>query len=584
MAIPGAFLSELKARCDIENLIGTYVRLKRTGTNSVGNCPFHSEKTPSFTVFHNTQSFYCFGCGAGGDAITFIMRMENLEYMAAVEKLCNMVGMAMPEDNSLWGAEKTDRKRFFEMNKKAARFFYDALLKKENAHALKYITDRGLTPHTIKHFGIGYADQSFDSLTNYLLSEGYTMQEMKQAFLCGINKYNKPFDMFRNRIIFPIIDVSGEVIAFGGRIITDAMPKYLNSSDTAVFNKRRNLYALNYAKATTDSSLILCEGYMDVVALHQAGFFNAVATLGTAITPEQARVMSRYANKVYICYDSDPAGHKATEKAIELLSQVGISVKVITVKNAKDPDEYIKKFGKASFASLINGSEGKVDFKFRTIMGNYNLDVPEEKLDFINKACDMLCEIHSAVELDVFLLKLKELTGVELPTLKAEVEKRRRKRQKQVIKKDIEEKIQKSMGYSDRINPDRQKYKAQASIEENILGILMLRSDYLKDKNIMENLSPEMFTCQFNRCVFEHIIEVFRESDGNFEIGALGQFLSGEQMGAVMKMQISRAELENNSPQLLSELIQRLKDQNYLTNSDKMPLGEYLDYLKNKKV
>jgi len=360
MPLPGAFLTELKARCDIETIIGTYVRLKRTGTNSVGNCPFHSEKTPSFTVFRNTQSFYCFGCGAGGDVITFVMRMENLDYMAAVEKLANMAGMAMPEDNPVYGAKRIDRKRIFELNKKAARFFHNALMDPKNSDALRYITDRGLTLRTIKHFGIGYADTGFDSLSGYLISEGYKPEELKEAFLCGISKYNKPFDMFRGRIIFPIIDTSGEVIAFGGRIIGDGMPKYLNSSDTPVFNKRRNLYALNYAKATTDSSLILCEGYMDVVALHQAGFFNAVATLGTAITPEQARVMARYASKVYICYDSDAAGQKATDKAIALLGEAGLSVKVITVKNAKDPDEYIKKFARHPLRHLSTARRAKL--------------------------------------------------------------------------------------------------------------------------------------------------------------------------------------------------------------------------------
>ncbi len=583
MPLPSVFLTELKARCDIENIIGTYVRLKRAGSNSVGNCPFHSEKTPSFTVFRNTQSFYCFGCGAGGDVITFVMRMENLDYMSAVEKLANTVGMAMPENEPSYGAKKIDRKRIFELNKKAARFFHNSLLEPENAAALKYITDRGLTPRTIKHFGIGYADESFDTLSSYLRSEGYSDSELKEAFLCGINKYGKPFDMFRGRIMFPIIDVAGEVVAFGGRIIGDGTPKYLNSSDTPVFNKRRNLYALNYAKATTDSSLILCEGYMDVVALHQAGFFNAVATLGTAITPEQARVMARYATKVYICYDSDAAGQKATDKAIALLGEAGLSVKVITVKNAKDPDEYIKKFGKAAFSALMGNSEGKIDFKFRTLLGNYNLDVPEEKLDFVNKACDMLCGVHSAVELDVFLLKLNELTGVELSTLKNEVAKRRRKAEKQAVQRDLDEKIQKSMGYGDRINPDRQKYKAGASIEENILGILMLRSDYLRDAGIMARLKPEMFMCEFNKTVFTHILELCAASEGDLDMGGLGQFFSPEQIGAIMKMQIARSELTNNSPEVLNELIDRLEEQNRKNNSDDIPLEEYFEALRAQK-
>ena len=582
MPLPPAFLTELKARCDIETLIGTYVRLKRAGTNSVGNCPFHSEKTPSFTVFRGSQSFYCFGCGAGGDVITFVMRMENLDYMAAVEKLCNMAGMVMPQESYGASQKRTDRKRLFELNKKAARFFHNALIDPKNADALKYITDRGLTPRTIKHFGIGYADSDFGSLSAYLKSEGYTDAELKEAFLCGINKYNKPFDMFRGRIMFPIIDVSGEVIAFGGRIIGDGTPKYLNSSDTPVFNKRRNLYALNYAKATTDSSLILCEGYMDVIALHQAGFYNAVATLGTAITPEQARVMTRYANKIYICYDSDEAGRKATDKAIALLSEAGLSVKVITVKNAKDPDEYIKKFGKAAFSALINGSEGKIDFRFRTLMGGYNLDVPEEKLDFINKACDMLCDVSSAVELDVFLMKLSELTGMDVKILRNEVTKRRKKQAKTAAAKEIDEQIQKSIGYGDRINPDRQKFTAGASIEENILGILMLRTDFLKDAELMKKLTPDMFMCEFNRNVFERLCEL-SAGDDQPDAGALGQFFNPEQMVAIMKMQVFRAGLSNNSVQVLEELIQRLSEEKRKQSSDGEDLMDYLEELKKKK-
>jgi len=582
MALPPAFLTELKARCDIETLIGSYVQLKRAGTNSVGNCPFHSERTPSFTVFRNTQSFYCFGCGAGGDVITFVMRMENLDYMAAVEKLCNMAGMSMPQEVFGAGVKRVDRKRIFELNKKAARFFHNALIDPKNSAALKYITDRGLTPRTIKHFGIGYADTEFGSLSGYLKSEGYTDEELKEAFLCGTNKYGKPFDMFRGRIMFPIIDVSGEVVAFGGRIIGDGTPKYLNSSDTPVFNKRRNLYALNYAKATTDSTLILCEGYMDVVALHQAGFYNAVATLGTAITPEQARIMTRYANKIYVCYDSDEAGIRATNKAITLLGEAGLAVKVITVKDAKDPDEYIKKFGKSAFTSLINGSEGKIDFKFRNLKGDYNLDVPEEKLDFINKSLDMLCEVTSPVELDVFLMKLGELTGMDVKILRNEVIKRRKKRDKSAAAKEIEEQIQKSVGYGDRINPDRQKFTKGAVIEENILGILMLRSDFLRDKALMARLTPDMFMCEFNRKVLEKLIEI-SGGDEHPDVGALGQFFTPEQMGAIMKMQVSRSGLSNNSVQVLEELIQRLEDERRKQSAGEEDLLQYLEELKKKK-
>ncbi|MHC1695450.1 MAG: DNA primase [Eubacteriales bacterium] len=308
IAFPSGFIDELKYRNDLEGVIGRYVTLKRAGSNSVGCCPFHSEKTPSFTVFSATRSFFCFGCGAGGDVITFIMRAENLDYMSAVERLCSMAGMQMPEDGQDGTQSAAKRKRILEMNREAAKYYYKTLFTPQGEQALGYLTGRGLSTATIKHFGLGYSPDSWDSTKNAMTSAGFTPEEMREGFLCGVGKSGSYYDYFRNRVIFPIIDLQGQVIAFGGRVMDSSMPKYLNTSDTPAFKKSRNLFGLNFAKNDGGDTLILCEGYMDTIALHQAGFTNSVATLGTAITSEHARIIAKYAKKAVLAYDSDNAG------------------------------------------------------------------------------------------------------------------------------------------------------------------------------------------------------------------------------------------------------------------------------------
>ena len=329
-------IEQVLMRNDIESLIGSYVSLKRAGSNLKGLCPFHSEKSPSFTVYPQDNSFYCFGCGAGGDAITFIRKRENLDYPDAVEFLANRAGITIvKDDRGLYkSTPKIDRSRIFKMNTDAAKYFHKRLFDDtpEAKNALAYFTqERKLSLSTIKHFGLGYAPNSFDKFSKYMIGLGYTYEELVAGFLCGKNEERGTyFDAFRNRVMFPIIDVAGNVIAFGGRVMDDSKPKYKNSSDTPVFKKSRNLFALNFARLTCSESLILCEGYMDVIAMHAACFTNAVATLGTAITSEQARMISRYTKKVIISYDADEAGQKATARAIDILRNAGLTVKVVT--------------------------------------------------------------------------------------------------------------------------------------------------------------------------------------------------------------------------------------------------------------
>ena len=557
MALPQSFLQELKARNSIEEIISQHVQLKRAGSNLVGCCPFHSEKTPSFTVFTNRDNFYCFGCGAGGDVITFVMKMQNVDYITAVEYLASRAGLQMPE-NSFYNEKKIDRDRFFNMNKCAARFFYDSLISEKNKDALEYITKRGLTPATIKRFGIGYADEAWDSLTGHLLAQGYTKEEIKEGFLAGVSqKSGRLFDMFRGRIMFPIFDVSGNVIAFGGRIIKDAKPKYLNSSDTPVFKKSRNLFALERAKNNTSSSFILCEGYMDVVALHQAGFTNAVATLGTAITSEQARIMSRYAKVVYICYDSDEAGQRAAKKAIDLLSEVGISVKVIRVENAKDPDEFIKKFGKGAFEKLLAKSDGHIDYTLSNIEAKYSMAVPEEKLKYVQECCAMLVQVYSAVEREIYIQKISEKSGIAPDVIRTEISKKQRRERRNLERERVKTDIQTQVGWGDRIMGDTSQNLATAKKEENLIGILLLRPEYLKDKELCEVLTPEIFMCDFTKKVYLSLAE--KSISEPFDTSLLGEDFSPDEMGRITRFILNRQSLSNNSVEVARELVLTLK-------------------------
>ncbi len=558
MALPQEFLQELKARCNIEDVISQYVSLKRAGSNLVGCCPFHSERTPSFTVFRNAENFYCFGCGAGGDVITFVMKMENVDYMTAIEHLAARAGLTVPDDGR--STLKVNKDRYFEMNKLAARFFYDSLINPKNAHALSYITNRGLSIQTIKRFGIGYADTSWDSLTGYLMSKGFEKEELRQGFLAGVSqKTGNLFDYFRNRIMFPIFDLSGNVIAFGGRIIGDGEPKYLNSSDTPVFKKSRNLYALNHAKNNTDSSLILCEGYMDVVALQQAGFVNAVATLGTALTSEQTRIISRYAQTVYLCYDSDDAGQRATKRAIDMLGEVGLKVKVVKVEGAKDPDEYIKKYGKSSFDKLLHSSDGHIEYALSNISSKYDLSVPEQKLSFVSDACTMLSGVYSEIEREIFIQKISERSGISADIIRTEVKKRQKKRSEKAQKDYIKEQINKSIGYGDRVNLDSVKNLSTVKKEENLLGLLYIRPEFIDAPELRELLSEDLFQCEFTKKVFREMTK---------ETGFSGEAFTPEEMGRITEMSVKRRELTNNSLDVALELATDLKKEADKKKSD----------------
>ncbi len=564
MAFDQSFLSELKSRANLVDVISSVVELKRAGSNLVGCCPFHNERTGSFTVFNasdpSSAHYFCFGCREGGDVITFVMKTQHLDYPAAVEALANRVGMRVPEDKRFQPKtkERIDRNRLYELNADAARFFHERLVSPEGREGLEYLMQkRGLSMGVIRHFGLGYAPNSWNELTDAMLQKGYTKEELTAAFLCG-NKNGKTFDMFRARVMFPIIDLTGRIIAFGGRVMTDAAPKYLNSSDTPVFKKKNNLYALNFAKDTTRDSLIFCEGYMDVIALHKAGFTNAVATLGTAITSEQARLVSRFVKKVYVCYDSDEAGQRATQKAIDLLEGVGITVKVITVRGAKDPDELIRARGAEAFEKLLEAADGHIEYAFSKLRADYNLEVPEERLRFARAACEMLCGDFSPLEREVYLSRLSQLTQIDLGVLRNQLSAILKNKNRSLVKRAKSLELQKLAGYGDRVNPDRQKYPAAAVVEEQILGVLFLHPQYLEDASVKECLREELFLCAVHQKIFSALIAAYEETQ-SMDLSLLQETLSPEEISLLMGAKLHRERLTDNSVSVLRELAGRLK-------------------------
>lgn len=557
---------EIKFRCDIVDVISGYVHLKHAGSNYNGLCPFHSEKTPSFTVFPSTRSFYCFGCGAGGDVVTFIMKRENLDYRAAVELLANRAGIALPEEKEdEYSRDVVKRERVLSMNREAAKFFHACLYSPAGAAGLSYLTSRGLSGATIKHFGLGFAPEGFGALTEHLTSKGYSAAEMSAAFLCGISKKTgRPFDYFRNRVIFPIIDVTGNVIAFGGRVMDDSVPKYLNTSDTPAFKKSRSLFALNFAKSSCAERLILCEGYMDVIACHAHGFENAVATLGTAITPEQARVMSKYTKQVIIAYDSDSAGQKATARAMKLLAEVGLDVRVLRIPGAKDPDEFLKKSGSLAsekFKLLLDQSRAGFDFKLESVLSRYDIKQPDEKVKAAAELCRIISESTSQAEREVYIGVTAERLELPRDSLKNDVKRISRSRERSEKRDEFDEIIKKTAGFGDRINSDMIKNIVAVNTEENILGIMLLYPENIVDiKNGKIKLSAEDFYSDFNRRVFCEALSHIGGSS-SFDYGDLGDSFKPDEMGRIASMVERRRPLSANGSEVLCDMIEKLRVQ-----------------------
>ena len=539
-------IEDIRARCDIETIIQSYVTLRKTGTNEKGLCPFHSERTPSFTVYPATQSFYCFGCGAGGDVITFIMKIENLDYRGAVEFLAEKAGIALPAwDGSELVKEGVSRKRILEMNLEAARFYRSMLFdEKIGAPGREYFFEkRGLSPATIRHFGLGYAPPYGSMTLQYMKSRGFTEEELREGYFCGKNERGY-YDYFRGRVMYPIIDVSGNVIAFGGRVLGDEKPKYLNTSDTPAFKKSRNLFALNYAKNHCENGFILCEGYMDVIALHAAGFENAVAGLGTAFGDEQARILKKYSDSVTLCYDSDEAGQKATARTIPILEKAGLTVRMLRLPEGKDPDEFIKKNGADAFRAVIEGSRSKFDYILESVRGKYTLDDTEEKLRAIGEVCRYIAGVYSQVERDLYIARAAQAFSVDPKSVRGDVEAQRRRNNRANDKKRREELIRVTAGLSDRVNPDYAKQPRAARMEEEVLGMLLLHPEYMTLAERESLLNEEMFPTALGKRIYTWMKARLPEEP--VAISYMGEDFTPEEIGRAAKMLAGRSELAGN--------------------------------------
>lgn len=429
--IPQEYIAELSRRVDIVELVSSHVPLKRAGRMERGLCPFHNEKTPSFYVYPETASFYCFGCGSGGDAITFTKLIQNLDYPEAVRFLAARVGMPLPEEDD--DTAKL-RGRILAINRESARFYAGCLNTDEGKGARGYLRGRGLDDGTIRHFGLGFAPDSFGRLRDHLKQAGFVEEELEQAWVCKRSQKGGLYDAFRGRIIFPIIDLRGNVIAFGGRQMGEGGPKYLNSGDTPVFKKSRGLFALNFAKKDPGGRFILAEGYMDVISLHQAGFTSAVATLGTALTSEQAKLISNYAGEVVVCYDADEAGQRATARAIDIFKNTPVKVRVLNLSEAKDPDEYIQKHGPAAFERLLEGSGNTIEYALAKKKREFDLASADGRAAYIKAALDILAAEATPTEQDIYAGRVAEETDVAKSALLTQLEGVVRRRRQRVAK------------------------------------------------------------------------------------------------------------------------------------------------------
>ncbi|MBQ8323685.1 MAG: DNA primase [Clostridia bacterium] len=562
MAFSKPFLEEVKRRNHITDVISRFVPLKRAGSNMVGCCPFHSEKTPSFTVFSGTESYYCFGCGAGGDVITFVMQSEGLEYREAVEQLAKMAGIPMEEDPYERKADQgpqVKKDRLFALNKAAARFFYAKLQSPEGAYAREYLQKRRFSDTTVRRFGIGFAPDKWDSLCYHLRKEGYTDEEITVAFLGRKGKNGKMYDLFRNRLMFPIFDLTGEVVAFSGRRLNEEDErKYVNTSDTPVFKKSRILFGLNFAKNESENGLILCEGAPDCIAMHQAGFGNAIATLGTAITGEHARTLSRFTKMVYLAYDIDKAGRKATMRGIELLNQVGVDTKIIHLGegDSKDPDEFIKNHGAEAFRAKLSGSQGQIDYRIGEILSRFDLSVPDEKLRCSHEMAEYVATIGNRLEREIYASRAAEKLGLSPESLRNEAESKRRTMEKNAKKQEHSKITRDATGYGDQVNTDKLRFSSEAPHEEAVLGILLLHPEL--GKELAPLLEPEDFATSFNRKLWELFRTDFAAGIDP-ELTADGS-LSPREIGAAEGYRAARATLGSNDGDTLRSHIDTLKD------------------------
>ena len=577
MPFPENFIQELTERSDIVDVVGSYVSLgKRSGANLFGLCPFHNERTPSFAVNPAGQFYHCFGCGKGGGVINFIMEVENLSYPDAVAFLAKRAGMQMPEDSFDRDAKK--RSRLLAANRDAARWFYEQLSTPEGKRCTDYMAGRRISPPVAKRFGLGFAPERSVAFLSAMRQKGYSDWELSDADLIRRGDHGF-YCTFRDRLMFPIIDVRGNVIGFSGRTLGDAGAKYLNSKDTLVFNKGRNLFALNLAKKSKAGYIILSEGNIDIVALHQAGFDSAVASLGTSLTPEQARLISRYTNEVIIAYDNDGAGIKASQRAIGILERLDLKVRVLRMTGAKDPDEYIRTRGADAFRNLLEGSEDQVDYRLGTVTAKYDLNQDDQKVAFLKEATALLATLPGAVEREVYAIRVAGQAGVGQDAVIREVERRR----KQLLRKASRSEEQELNRPERMAQPaDKQlRYRnpVSAAAEEGVIRLL-----YLEPSLIRENDLPD--AALFSSEALGRIYTILRqkiEEGSAVSISALSGTLSQEEMNLLVNI-LQKPEVLSSGRRALQDYIARIREQHELEAGDsEMDLNALRDRLRERK-
>lgn len=577
MAFPENFIQELTERNDIVDVVGSYVSLgKRSGANLFGLCPFHNERTPSFAVNPAGQFYHCFGCGKGGGVINFIMEIENLSYPDAVAFLAKRAGMQMPEDSFDRDAKK--RSRLLAANRDAARWFYEQLVTPEGKRCTDYMAGRRISPAIARRFGLGFAPQRSEAFLDAMRQKGYSDWELSDADLIRRGDHGF-YSTFRDRLMFPIIDVRGNVIGFSGRTLGDAGAKYLNSKDTLVFNKGRNLFALNLAKKSKAGYIILSEGNIDIVALHQAGFDSAVASLGTSLTPEQARLISRYTNEVIIAYDNDGAGIKASQRAIGILERLDLKVRVLRMTGAKDPDEYIKTRGADAFRNLLEGSEDQVDYRLAAVSAKYDLSQDDQKVAFLKEASALLATLPGAVEREVYAIRVAGQAGVGQDAVIREVERRR----KQLLRKATRTEEQELNRPERMAQPaDRElRYRnpVSAAAEEGVIRLL-----YLEPSLVQEGGLPE--AAVFSSEALGRIYTILRqkiEEGGTLSISSLSGVLSREEMNLLVNI-LQKPEVLSSGRRTLQDYIVRIREQHELdTGGSELDLNALRDRLRERK-
>ena len=526
-------------------MVSDYVTLTPKGGSYWGLCPFHGEKTPSFHVLPDRQLYHCFGCGKGGGVISFIMDVENLPFPDAVRLLAKRAGMEVPEENLDEGSRRK-RGRLLELNKEAARFFHSQLHSPQGAEGLAYLQKRGLTRGVMTRFGLGFAPDSWDSLLLAMTQKGFSKGDLLAVGLVVSNKKGGFYDRFRNRVMFPIIDLRGDVIGFGGRVLGDGTPKYLNSPDSPVFNKSRNLFALNLAKNTKQGHLILTEGYMDTISLHQAGFDCAVASLGTSLTGDHAKLLSRFAKEVILCYDGDTAGIRAADRAIPMLERTGLKVRVLRVTGAKDPDEYIKTYGREAFSRLLDQSQNYVDYNLRQLQEQYNLEEPMQRTEFARAGAELLSQLDSPVEREVYAGQLAQTSGVGKQAILQEIKRCRGQRLWQAKRKQA----RRTLTPVNQVQPKNRQLRYEnprsARAEEGVLRLLMLDSSLEKG---VAGLTPEQFSSPVLGKIYGALLAHLAQGR-TLQLGALEGELEGAEIALLADLLGRPASLENGAAAL----------------------------------